>query len=193
MQTTIVSSLRWSAQDYIGPPPDPRVTDALNEVKDTGKAGGKDGGIIWHAGLPHPEVIALMTASDYLLLPTFHDTFGYVGVEAMSVGTPVIATNTCAQPEIVEHGVSGFLVDFENERRLGEWRWLYRKSDPEYGDAYWNEIDRLAVRMADSLSSAWENRCDYETMSAAAVDRAANRFGADRLTREIEQLYRFAD
>jgi glycosyltransferase involved in cell wall biosynthesis len=47
-----------------------------------------------------------------LLFPIdWPEPFGLVMIEAMSCGTPVIALRCGSVPEIVEHGVSGFIVD----------------------------------------------------------------------------------
>jgi glycosyltransferase involved in cell wall biosynthesis len=47
-----------------------------------------------------------------LLMPIhWPEPFGMVMVEALAAGTPVIAFARGAAPEIVEHGVTGFLVD----------------------------------------------------------------------------------
>jgi glycosyltransferase involved in cell wall biosynthesis len=47
-----------------------------------------------------------------LLMPIdWEEPFGLTAVEAMACGTPVIATRMGAMPEIIEHGVSGLLVD----------------------------------------------------------------------------------
>jgi glycosyltransferase involved in cell wall biosynthesis len=47
--------------------------------------------------------------SDLFLLPTRADAFAISVVEAMSRGIPVVASNVCALPEILEKGVSGLL------------------------------------------------------------------------------------
>lgn len=47
-----------------------------------------------------------------LLFPIdWPEPFGLVMVEAISCGTPVIAWNRGSVPEVVDHGVSGFIVD----------------------------------------------------------------------------------
>ena len=61
-----------------------------------------------------------------LLMPIdWPEPFGLVMIEAMACGTPVIAFNRGSVPEIVEHGVSGFIVEDETGAmsavsRLGE-------------------------------------------------------------------------
>jgi glycosyltransferase involved in cell wall biosynthesis len=47
-----------------------------------------------------------------LLFPIdWREPFGLVVIEAMACGTPVIAFRRGAMAEIIEHGVSGFVVD----------------------------------------------------------------------------------
>jgi len=51
-----------------------------------------------------------------LLFPIdWPEPFGLVMIEAMACGTPTIAWNRGAVPEIIESGVSGFIVDSETE------------------------------------------------------------------------------
>ena len=47
--------------------------------------------------------------SDLFLLPSETESFGLAALEAMASGVPVIASNTGGLPEVIEHGVSGFL------------------------------------------------------------------------------------
>ncbi len=46
-----------------------------------------------------------------LMLGAWPEPFGLVAIESLAAGTPVIARKAGALPEIVEHGVDGFLVD----------------------------------------------------------------------------------
>jgi glycosyltransferase involved in cell wall biosynthesis len=61
-----------------------------------------------------------------LLFPIdWPEPFGLVMIEAMACGTPVIAFPTGSVPEVVDDGITGFLVDSEADaikavRRLGE-------------------------------------------------------------------------
>jgi len=60
-----------------------------------------------------------------LLFPIdWPEPFGFDMIEAMACGTPVIAWRRGSVPEIIEHEVTGFIVDNETEaieaiRRIG--------------------------------------------------------------------------
>ncbi len=56
------------------------------------------------------EVPKLLAGIDILVLPSLSETFGYVALEAMAMGKPVIGTNAGGVPEIIEEGRSGLLV-----------------------------------------------------------------------------------
>ncbi|MDD3078968.1 MAG: glycosyltransferase family 4 protein [Paludibacter sp.] len=59
--------------------------------------------------LPHPEVLQQMRQHDILIFPSLFDGFGLVMTEAMSQGTPVIATERSAGPDLIKHGRNGWL------------------------------------------------------------------------------------
>jgi len=68
---------------------------------------------------------ALGRAKALLHLIGFEEPFGLSVIEAMACGTPVIAYNRGSMPELIEHGVTGFLVDTFEEAvdaigRVGE-------------------------------------------------------------------------
>lgn len=51
----------------------------------------------------------LLPAADLFLLPSLHESFGLVALEAMSAGVPVIATSKGGPREVIEDGITGFL------------------------------------------------------------------------------------
>jgi glycosyltransferase involved in cell wall biosynthesis len=56
------------------------------------------------------DVPELLAALDLLLVPSWSEPFGRAIVEAMAMGTPVLATDQGGPPEIVEDGVTGRLL-----------------------------------------------------------------------------------
>lgn len=58
----------------------------------------------------HEFVEQFMPLADLFLLPSWHESFALVALEAMSCEVPVIATNVGGTTEVITHGVDGFLV-----------------------------------------------------------------------------------
>ena len=84
------------------------------------------GGVEMIGEISDAEKSAFLSGAIGLLMPIdWPEPFGLVMIEAMACGTPVIAFNHGSVPEIVEQGVSGFIVNDELGalaaiRRLGE-------------------------------------------------------------------------
>ncbi len=107
--------------------------------------------------LPNAEVLALMARAKAFLFPiSWEEPFGLVVAEAMAAGAPVVATPTGSLPELVEHGVTGFLGRTDEElaafvREIGR-------------------IDRAACRRrAEERYSAQRMVADYETLYGTLI------------------------
>ncbi len=81
----------------------------------------------------------LLAQTDLVLLPSEHESFGLIALEAMSCGVPVVATNRGGTNELIESGVSGFLSDPEDVETMAGWA-----SDLLLDPARWAEVSRAA-------------------------------------------------
>jgi len=52
-----------------------------------------------------------LSVADLFLLPSDLEAFGLAALEAMACEVPVIGTNSGGMPDVVEHGVDGYLVE----------------------------------------------------------------------------------
>jgi glycosyltransferase involved in cell wall biosynthesis len=99
-----------------------------------------------------------------LLVPIdWPEPFGLVMIEAMACGTPVIAFNRGSVPEIIEHGVTGFIVDDEAQavtavsragslsRRAVRRRFETRFTAERMAEDYLALYRRLAVKARPAL------------------------------------------
>jgi len=67
------------------------------------------------------DVSPLLAAADVLLLPSETESFGLVALEAMASGVPVVASDVGGIPEVVEHGVTGFLAPVGDVDAMAEY------------------------------------------------------------------------
>jgi glycosyltransferase involved in cell wall biosynthesis len=70
--------------------------------------------------LPRERVVELFAAADASILSSTWENFPHTVVEALAVGTPVIATATGGVGEVVQDGENGLLVPLGDSRALGD-------------------------------------------------------------------------
>ena len=74
--------------------------------------------VVLEQRLPQQEVFQRMAAASVLLMPSLEEGIPNVVVEAMALGLPVISTNCGGVPELIGHGVEGWLVPTRNPQAL---------------------------------------------------------------------------
>ena len=107
------------------------------------------------------EMSQLLSISDILLLPSDLESFGLVALEAMACAVPVIATGVGGVPEVVRHGVDGFLYGV--------------------GDV---------ASMAEGCLAILDNPKLRFDLGEAARERARHDFCASKIVLQYEDLYR---
>jgi glycosyltransferase involved in cell wall biosynthesis len=101
-----------------------------------------------------------IAACDVLLVPAVEEPFGRSLIEAMLLGTPLIAANSGGNPEIIRHGETGYLVP------------------PDDPDAF-----------AERTLALLEDRDARAAIAANARQDAVSRFGMQRHAQSIMQIY----
>jgi glycosyltransferase involved in cell wall biosynthesis len=71
----------------------------------------------WHG---HEDLPDGLNAADLLVLPSVHEQFGAVIVEAMACGLPAIAVDAHGPGEIIEPGETGWLVPPDDEQAMAD-------------------------------------------------------------------------
>ncbi|WP_068617181.1 N-acetyl-alpha-D-glucosaminyl L-malate synthase BshA [Paenibacillus tuaregi] len=106
------------------------------------------------------QIAQIISMADVLLLPSEKESFGLVALEAMACGVPTIGSQAGGIPELVAHGVTGFLAPTGDTKAMADY----------------------AVKLLTDEKLAGE-------MSKACLDRARCQFSSDRITDEYEQIY----
>jgi glycosyltransferase involved in cell wall biosynthesis len=80
------------------------------DLRREASARGLDGRVRFLGALGRDDVLALFRAADASLLSSAWENFPHTVVEALAVGTPVVATAVGGVPELVHDGENGLLV-----------------------------------------------------------------------------------
>ncbi|QGG47836.1 N-acetyl-alpha-D-glucosaminyl L-malate synthase BshA [Heliorestis convoluta] len=107
------------------------------------------------------NVAEIFALSDLFLLPSEKESFGLVALEAMACQVPVIASRTGGLPEVVDHGLTGYLAPVGDTEAMTQWA-LGLLSDPLL----------------------------YKAMAEKARSEALRRFCADPIVDAYEQYYK---
>jgi N,N'-diacetylbacillosaminyl-diphospho-undecaprenol alpha-1,3-N-acetylgalactosaminyltransferase len=106
-----------------------------------------------------PNATEYIKASNLLILPSIHEGLPLVVIEAMAVGTPVIATNIYGIPELIEDGVNGKLVPIKDSKSI-----------------------------ANAIEFIYDNPAVKEIFVEASVKKARF-FSIERMVKEYEELF----
>jgi D-inositol-3-phosphate glycosyltransferase len=64
----------------------------------------------WQSAVPQEQLVDYYNAADLLAMPSYHESFGLVALEAMACGLPVVASRVGALASLVMDGQTGRLV-----------------------------------------------------------------------------------
>ena len=107
------------------------------------------------------DLVPWLSSADLFLLPSAQESFGVAALEAMACEVVVVATRVGGLPEVIEHGVNGFLYDVDDVQG-----------------------------MAESATRVLTDAALRRRVGLAARARVTERFCAERVVPEYERCYR---
>lgn len=129
---------------------------------------GRPDDVVWlEKQVSKQELIALLSHAAVFACPSIYEPLGIVNLEAMACGTAVVASAVGGIPEVVVHGVTGILVDYNP-----------------------HEIAAFEENFAAGLIEALDNPTRSHEMGAAGRQRAMEHFGWDAIARRTVDIYR---
>jgi glycosyltransferase involved in cell wall biosynthesis len=90
------------------------------ELERHAAASGVNGRVMFLGARPRDEVFRALAGAHAALLPSAWENLPHAAVEALAVGTPVVATAVGGVPEVVHDGENGLLVPPGSPARLAE-------------------------------------------------------------------------
>ena len=109
-------------------------------LRDAARANGVSSLLDWRAAVPQSDLPAYYAAADVCVVPSLHEMFGLVALEAMACGTPVVASDAGGLRELVRHSETGLLC------KPGDAGALAEALDALLGDA--SLAERMGVKGA---------------------------------------------
>lgn len=106
------------------------------------------------------DIAHVISMADILLLPSEKESFGLVALEAMACGIPTVGSMAGGIPELVSHGVTGFLAPIGDTRQ-----------------------------MADYCISMLNNPKLMQVIKEACLTRARSEFSSERIMSQYESIY----
>jgi glycosyltransferase involved in cell wall biosynthesis len=88
--------------------PDEGEAEAITRIIAGSDAGGS---VTWEGALPPSETLNRMRRAHVYVLPSLDEAFGMTVLEAMSVGVPVIVTESCGLAASVRQAEAGIVID----------------------------------------------------------------------------------
>ncbi len=61
--------------------------------------------------VPHARIPLVIRAADVFVLNSRYEGLSHTLLEVLNLGTPIVASGVCGNPEVVEHEINGLLVD----------------------------------------------------------------------------------
>jgi len=142
------------------------------EIEDRIERGGLDGHVRVMGWLGAPQVRDAILASRAMVLSSFAEGLPIVVMEALALGRPVIATSIAGIPELVQPGVSGWLVPAGSADALADAMRDALQATPA-------ELDRMgragAVHVASRHDARVEARRLMALFHAALTGRSSGR------------------
>ena len=67
--------------------------------------------VTWLGHVPHDQVMLFIRSADVFVLNSEYEGLSHTLLEVLHLGTPIVASEVCGNPEVVEDGENGLLVD----------------------------------------------------------------------------------
>jgi len=126
----------------------------------------RDGVFVVSEMLPREDVRQVLTHALAFCCPSVYEPLGIVNLEAMACETAVVASAVGGIPEVVDDGVTGTLVRYDE-----------------------TDIPTFERQLAEGINELVANPAKAEAMGKAGRERAVSEFGWDAVADRTVELY----
>lgn len=92
----------------------------LDELKELANSLGIGEDVVFFGTIPNAQIAKALQSFDVFVNCSVKESFGVAIVEAMSCGLPVVATDTAGYKEVVDNGVTGYILKDRKPETMAE-------------------------------------------------------------------------
>lgn len=119
--------------------------DMLEEWTALGRELGIESRVHFLGNVPHSEIPLYIRAAEVFVLNSEYEGLSHTLLEVQALGTPIVASGVCGNPEVVADGVNGLLADPRDPESLrGALKRLFE--EPEMAQSFAEEGLARAVK-----------------------------------------------
>ena len=144
-------------------------------------------------GLSRKQLIEdFFPAADVFVMCSYMEVFGFVHIEAMASGLPIIGANVYAQREIIADGENGYLIDVPITPYEGNPQLRTKASVDRYRKAILDAsiFDHVVDQLVDKIELLIEDGSARERMSRTSIKMTTEGiFGLSARNRQLKEIY----
>lgn len=111
------------------------------------------------------DLLDILDSTKYYIAPRKQEGIGLSFLDAMSRGCVIIAHNDCTMNEYIQNGVNGYLIDFDNPKKIQfkEYQTLFNNSIKMYENGRTEYINKLSevVKFIDKTNIHKKFNCGF--------------------------------
>jgi len=156
-----------------GAPDTPEISAEVSGLVESLR--GRRDGVVWiDRMLPRVELCRLLSAATVFVCPSIYEPLGIVNLEAMACEAAVVGTATGGIPEVVQQGVTGWLVPIE-------------QADDGTGTPL--DPEKYVADLAATLDQAVADPAQARRRGRAGRERAEQHFSWESIADRTMELY----
>ncbi|MDY6049552.1 MAG: glycogen synthase [Corynebacterium sp.] len=149
-----------------GAPDTPEIAEETKQLVE--KLQAERDGIFWVQDmLSKDDVQEVYTAADTFVCPSIYEPLGIVNLEAMACGTAVVASDVGGIPEVVQDGVTGTLVHYDE-----------------------NDAETFERDIAAAVNAMVADRAHAAEVGRLGRERAVTEFSWAKIAEQTVEVYR---
>lgn len=130
--------------------------------------------------MPQEKLLSLYALSDIFIYPGYSDSFGFMFLESMSYGLPIVTVDGCSRKEIVTDGKEGFVVPYPSSQSLHDFG---KGLEGEDRERVLTEIEKKVIQLIK------DPKLRKEMGNRGVLQISKGRFSVESRNKKLKKIY----